>query len=469
MTWRFYARAATGLMVFVACSGTYETTGEESAAVTVEPIIGGTLASQYPEAAYLNIDLSASGGYACSGALISPNVVMTAGHCVDGHTRFEVYVNGAYRLSTSSASYDWNEHGAETVNPAHHDIGLVFLADAIKIATYPTLSNVKVANNTKAINVGRVLNGTVQSNAYQAPATIGAADPIGYPYDYSSADVIQPGDSGGPVFTSGTHTIVAVNSGAGSGIQVLARVDLLYSWISAQIAAHGGTTGTAPAGTGGAANAGTGGNSATGGASAKATGGSSAAKASTGGTSAVKPATGGTPATGGSSAAKAATGGTSTAKPATGGTPATGGSSAKATGGSSAVKSSTSATSTVKTTGGSPATGGSSSSATCSNETEPDDAWATANKSAKSYCATLSSSADVDWYSLSASVGTHVLEIVTTSDASFSIGTVSGSTCITSIAGIVRANVTVGGAAQTLCVQVSSGAKKVQNYQLNFN
>jgi V8-like Glu-specific endopeptidase len=451
MTWRFYARAATVLMVFAACNESYDTTGEESAAVTVEPIIGGTLATQYPEAAYLNIDLSASGGYACSGTLIAPNVVMTAGHCVDEHSRFEVYVSGAYRLSTSGVTYDWNEHGAETVNPAHHDIGLVFLNDAVKIATYPTLSKVKVADGTKAINVGRVLNGAVQSNAYQAPATISAADKIGYPYDYTSTDVIQPGDSGGPVLTSGTHTIVAVNSGAGSGIQVLARVDLLADWISAQIAAHGGATGTANSGTGGAANAGTGGKSATGGTSAKATGGSSA-----------KPSTGGTKATGGSSAK--ATGGSN----ATGGNKATGG--GKATGGSSAVKPTTGGTSAVKATGGSPATGGSSSS-TCSGtkEIEPDDTWATANKSAKTYCAALSSTTDVDWYSLSASVGTHVLEIVGATDASLSIGTVSGSTCVTSIAGIVRANITVGGATQTLCIKVSSSAKMVQNYQLNFN
>jgi hypothetical protein len=66
----------------------------------------------------------------------------------------------------------------------------------------------------------------------------------GYPYDYEATEVIESGDSGGPDMKAGTHTIVAVNSGAGSGTEVLARVDLLYSWIQQQIANHGGGGGS---------------------------------------------------------------------------------------------------------------------------------------------------------------------------------------------------------------------------------
>jgi hypothetical protein len=38
------------------------------------------------------------------------------------------------------------------------------------------------------------------------------------------------------------HRIVAVNSGAGSGRQILARVDLLHGWITEQIQQHAGAT-----------------------------------------------------------------------------------------------------------------------------------------------------------------------------------------------------------------------------------
>ena len=51
----------------------------------------------------------------------------------------------------------------------------------------------------------------------------------GAPLDYTSTLVIQPGDSGGPDFIAGTHTIVSVNSGEqrASSVQFLARVDLV--------------------------------------------------------------------------------------------------------------------------------------------------------------------------------------------------------------------------------------------------
>jgi len=283
-----------GLLACVACSSDGGNADDGGVAVDFEPIIGGTLANSYPEAAYLNIDLSTAGGYACSGTLIAPRVVLTAGHCVDGHTNFEVYAGGAYRQSTSSAVYDWNENGVETVNHAHHDIGLVFLSEPVTLTTYPTLTKTKLPDKTKVTNVGRVLNGVVRSGVYQASTLVTAGDSVGYPFDYQSPDIIQPGDSGGPVFKYGSHTLVAVNSGAGSGLQVLARVDLLYDWITAQVAAHtpsaafgsAGATNSAGA-SGAAAGAGAGGASSTnagsagmGGVAAVAGGGGSGSSAS---------------------------------------------------------------------------------------------------------------------------------------------------------------------------------------------
>src|SRR5512146_1404222 len=118
------ARLALFLATCVACSSDYS---DATPSVDFEAIIGGTAATAYPEAAYLNIDMSQSGGYACTGTLIAPRVVLTAGHCVDGHAVWEVYVGSAYRRATSAAVYEWNENGADTVNPEHHDVGLVFL------------------------------------------------------------------------------------------------------------------------------------------------------------------------------------------------------------------------------------------------------------------------------------------------------------------------------------------------------
>ncbi len=236
------------LMTALACAlagcSSSEEPGEEVSA-SIEPIIGGVAATDYPEAAILNMK-NGKGSWACSAALVAPKVVLTAGHCVDGMTTFDVVVGGKAQTSTSGETYDWAENGATTVNPNHHDIGLVYLGTAITLGSYPTIASAGLASGASVINVGRILNGTLTTSLWKASVTIVPGSNYGYPFDYASADVIEHGDSGGPVFRSGTHEIVAVNSGAGSGIQVLARTDLLYAWIQSRIQSHGGSGTSAP-------------------------------------------------------------------------------------------------------------------------------------------------------------------------------------------------------------------------------
>jgi hypothetical protein len=248
---RRHRNASLELLLGIILSGCAVEGGGEDVGVDVTPIVGGVAASAYPEAATLNMDVTAAMYYACSGTLIAPRVVLTAGHCVTGHRRWDVYVGTAYRSSTSAAVYDWPALDSDIVSPSYHDVGLVFLSDAIALSTsFPMLATGPYPVGTKALNVGRdvgpdATHYQVTTSLYEAPITL-QTNPL-YPYDYSSSDVIQPGDSGGPVFLSGTHTILAVNSGAAAGVsEVMARVDLVAEWISAQVAAHGGYGAKAP-------------------------------------------------------------------------------------------------------------------------------------------------------------------------------------------------------------------------------
>jgi hypothetical protein len=164
------------------------------------------------------------------------------------HKTWEVHVGSETRQSVSAATFDWNEKGATTVNPNHHDVGLVFLDKAITLASYPTLASSALPDGSKITNVGRINNGVATNSLYAADSVVTAGAAIGYPYCYASSAIIQPGDSGGPDFASGTHSIVAVNSGVGGGVEVLARVDLVRDWIVQQIASHGGMGASADAG-----------------------------------------------------------------------------------------------------------------------------------------------------------------------------------------------------------------------------
>ncbi|MEO7330328.1 MAG: S1 family peptidase [Minicystis sp.] len=219
-------------------------------------IVGGSTATGFPEAVLVDMYVNGQLNSYCSGSLIAPKVVLTAGHCVQGISSWTVrapFASSQKASGKSSATYDWN-NASEYVDPNQHDIGLVFLDTPITLAQYPTLAAAPLADGAKVVNVGRINNGALSTTSLYAskPVTVKSAKNDGFPFDYIATEIIESGDSGGPDFASGTHTIVAVNSGGGGGTEVLARVDLIASWIQQQIASHGGSGGAVNPGGGGA-------------------------------------------------------------------------------------------------------------------------------------------------------------------------------------------------------------------------
>ncbi|HSO31848.1 MAG TPA: trypsin-like serine protease [Labilithrix sp.] len=233
---------ATGAL---ACTAeTAGSTQEEEAAgeKVAQPIVNGTSASAFTEAALVN-----GPDFYCSGAVIAPRVVLTAGHCVVGASSWTVKAPYASN-QTAHGSRSWTTYTStgDFVNPNTLDVAVIILDTPITMSTYPTLAAAAVASGTKAVNVGRIRNGSLSTTQLYvgAPVTLSPGSAQGFPLAYAAADIIESGDSGGPVYvgSGAARTLVAVNSGGGGG-EILARVDLAYAKIQQLIAANGGSGG----------------------------------------------------------------------------------------------------------------------------------------------------------------------------------------------------------------------------------
>lgn len=229
-------------VVVVACASR----GDAEETTSGQAIVDGADARAYEEAALVDIERGGVVQGACSGAILAPRVVLTAGHCIVGGTGWRItapYAGAQTGRSTKGLTFDYTETG-NFVNPNQHDVGLVVLPAPITLKRYPRIARAPMAASASVVNVGRIQDGRLSStNLFaSAPTRLAAGDAYGFPFAYVATEVIQPGDSGGPDFLNapGDHVIVAVNSGAGGGTEVLARVDLVQTWIDSVVGSNGG-------------------------------------------------------------------------------------------------------------------------------------------------------------------------------------------------------------------------------------
>jgi hypothetical protein len=233
------------------CSGPATT---ESNGSSASAIVDGMPATAYPEAVIVNSGSSNQ----CSGAVLAPRVVITAGHCLTPGSTYQVIAPNAGNQQVT-ASEDYTTYTGDPTTSS--DTLLLFLDTPIALANYPVVPSQPVAPYTTVVDIGRTLNGSITMTDYVSPPVtiLGPATSLGFPFNYEAQpDISQGGDSGGPIEllepagSSAPHTIVAIVDLDTSGecisqvvpTDLFARLDLVYADIEAQIAMHGGSGGS---------------------------------------------------------------------------------------------------------------------------------------------------------------------------------------------------------------------------------
>jgi len=226
-------------------------------------------------------------GWRCSGALIAPNVVLTAGHCTDGavaarfwayedvtydHFPFPLYPYGGpdsgavegVAYTNPKYSSPENPYGGGNGLPAfsYRDVGVVVLNEPINMTEYATLPLEGLVDTLTSKTPVDFVGYGVQEQDMAYPGQPPRARWVGLrvrmyaPSELISGKFVHSaeyirlalnpgggsggtcfGDSGGPDLLGGTNTVLSVNSYVTnvncSGVGYSARVDVpeVLEWI----------------------------------------------------------------------------------------------------------------------------------------------------------------------------------------------------------------------------------------------
>lgn len=216
---------------------------------TGQSIVGGVTDTGDP--AVVIVDL---GNGLCTGTVISPHVILTAGHCIEQVNNTSIRFENEYGDNTGPTIQATEVLRHPEYNSGGKDIGLVAIGTAAPTTPIPfntTALESHIGEAVRIVGFGVTSeNGNDSGLKRQGDATLFAllTENGGEVETTNQPQGTCYGDSGGPNFmTIGGHEVVAgiTTTGTdicGSGYDIGTRVDAFADWIQTFVSAHDSAT-----------------------------------------------------------------------------------------------------------------------------------------------------------------------------------------------------------------------------------
>lgn len=231
------------LLLLVACGG------DRAPLAVRQEIVGGTVDTTAKHGSVFVVKIERSNGAPaqCTGTLITPRTLLTAGHCLPAETT-KVWTTNVTPAPAASPSFvestEWRRHPAWTsANPSLNDIGLILLPAASTLTPYPynqaPLTGPFVGRPLTAVGYGRTGPSTVDSGTRRwVDLTFRGITSDHIELGDQASKGVCFGDSGGPALHTfadnvtrvvGIHSYTQPTSACTDGLDT--RVDVFGTFI----------------------------------------------------------------------------------------------------------------------------------------------------------------------------------------------------------------------------------------------